>query len=256
MLLECFPPREIRNVRAMEEKRLLKERLSFEEAEEEKDALRNALEELENGYDDWAEECQVIAPCTHNGQCPMSRHQKNHVKTNARFGKYEMASDTDSSDEMESLSANRTDDYSNTNSMDENDDENDHGTEDEEERLMQELVDQGYDREELEEMMRLMGSLEEDDDEDEDASDSDDEFSEEDNDNEGNDFFEVDAKTRSSSTMAQTDVFESSFCSFVHNFPGGTSRKKGEKFSYLVVQKRTPSYYLKESLGPKHEGDM
>ncbi|KAL7519370.1 hypothetical protein ACHAWX_004137 [Stephanocyclus meneghinianus] len=252
MLLECFPPREIRNVRAMEEKRLLTDRLNLEEGEEEKNALRKALEELENGYNDWAEECQVIAPCTHNGQCPMSRHQKNHVKTNTRFGKYEMASDTDTSDEMESLSANGTDDYSDTNHMD----ENEHGTEEEEERLMKELVDQGYDREELEEMMRLMGSLEEDDDEDEDASDSDDEFSEDDNDNEGDDFLGVDVKTRSSSTMARTDVFESSFCSFVHTFPGGTSRQKGEKFSYLVVQKRTPSYYSKEALLPKHKGNM
>ena len=33
-------------------------------------------------------------------------------------------------------------------------------------------------------------------------------------------------------------MFDSAFCSFVHNFPGGTSRRKGEKFSYLVVQKR------------------
>ena len=46
--------------------------------------------------------------------------------------------------------------------------------------------------------------------------------------------------------MAKTDVFGSSFCSFVHTFPGGTTRRKGEKFAYLVVQKRVP--VLDESL--------
>ncbi|KAL3793208.1 hypothetical protein HJC23_000750 [Cyclotella cryptica] len=256
MLLECFPPREIRNVRTMEEKRSLKERLDGEESEEERDALRIALEELENGHDDWAEECQVLAPCTHNGICPMSRHQKNHVKTNTRFGKYEMASDTDNSAEMTSPAGRGTDDYTDTNNMDESDDENDHGTEEEEERLMQELVDQGYDREELEEMMRMMASFEEEeDDEEDDASDSDDEFSADYDNNEGDDFFEVDVKARSPSTTAQTDVFGSSFCSFVHNFPGGTTRKKGEKFSYLVVQKRTPSNYLNRKSVVKGEGD-
>jgi hypothetical protein len=40
--------------------------------------------------------------------------------------------------------------------------------------------------------------------------------------------------------MAKTDVFGSSFCSFVHNIPGGMTRRKGEKFTYLVVQKRIP----------------
>ena len=36
----------------------------------------------------------------------------------------------------------------------------------------------------------------------------------------------------------ETDVFNSAFCSFVHSLPGGNKVKKGEKLSYLVVQKR------------------
>ena len=47
--------------------------------------------------------------------------------------------------------------------------------------------------------------------------------------------------SKKSSIMAKTDVFGASFCSFVHNFPGGTTRKRGEKFTYLVVQKRVPN---------------
>ena len=39
-------------------------------------------------------------------------------------------------------------------------------------------------------------------------------------------------------TMAETDVFKSSFCSFVHTMPGADHRSKGEKLSYLVAQKR------------------
>ena len=29
---------------------------------------------------EWAERCHIIAPCTHNGSCPMERHKKNFVK--------------------------------------------------------------------------------------------------------------------------------------------------------------------------------
>ena len=36
----------------------------------------------------------------------------------------------------------------------------------------------------------------------------------------------------------ETDVFDSAFCSFVHSLPGGNRLKRGEKISYLVVQKR------------------
>jgi hypothetical protein len=37
--------------------------------------------------------------------------------------------------------------------------------------------------------------------------------------------------------MSETEAFNSSFCSFVHYVPGDTT-KKGEKFSYLVAQKK------------------
>lgn len=39
-------------------------------------------------------------------------------------------------------------------------------------------------------------------------------------------------------TMAETDAFRSSFCSFVHTMPGADHRSKGEKLSFLVAQKR------------------
>ena len=35
----------------------------------------------------------------------------------------------------------------------------------------------------------------------------------------------------------ETDVFDSAFCSFVHFMQRGSRRKKGEKCSYLVLQK-------------------
>jgi hypothetical protein len=55
---------------------------------------------------------------------------------------------------------------------------------------------------------------------------------------------EPSSKRKKTSTMAKTDVFGTSFCSFVHTFPGGTTRRKGEKFTYLVVQKRIPDESL------------
>jgi hypothetical protein len=39
-------------------------------------------------------------------------------------------------------------------------------------------------------------------------------------------------------TMAETNAFRSSFCSFVHTMPGADHRSKGEKLSFLVAQKR------------------
>lgn len=96
------------------------------------------------------EECHVIAPCTHNGSCPMIRHQKNFFRY-----KHVDENDEDSGDE------------------DEQDDEH---------------IEDG------ETLIKSFGS--------------------------------------------ETDVFDTAFCSFVHVLPGGTQRKQGEKFAYLVVQKR------------------
>lgn len=67
--------------------------------------------------------------------------------------------------------------------------------------------------------------------------DEDDEFYEEDDsdDDEETEEEEIDSPKV---TMAETDVFRSSFCSFVHTMPGANHRSKGEKLSYLVAQKR------------------
>lgn len=48
------------------------------------------------------------------------------------------------------------------------------------------------------------------------------------------DFIEM---TTNPGNLSEFDSFNSSFCSFVQTFPGSDSRK-GEKFSYLVAQKR------------------
>lgn len=68
-----------------------------------------------------------------------------------------------------------------------------------------------------------------DDDEDEDYD------NEEDSDYDTEEDDELDA---SKITMAETNVFKSAFCSFVHTMPGANHRSKGEKLSYLVAQKR------------------
>jgi len=110
---------------------------------------------------DGDEECHVIAPCTHNGTCPMVRHQKFFFRNK----------------------------------------EDEKGSDEEE----------GSDENEIEEM---------DDDEIDVANDGE---------NDGE---------KHKSFASETDVFDSAFCSFVHGMPGSTHRKQGEKFSYLVVQKR------------------
>jgi hypothetical protein len=48
----------------------------------------------------------------------------------------------------------------------------------------------------------------------------------------------VDQNLENSHGVKETDVFNSAFCSFVHSLPGGNKVKRGEKISYLVVQKR------------------
>jgi ribosomal protein RSM22 (predicted rRNA methylase) len=239
MLLECCPPREIRHLRYTEERRQLTEKLDNEEDEAEREAIQSALEELKLARDEWEEECQVIAPCTHNGLCPMSRHQKNHVKKNSRFAKYEMASENEDANESTDTGESSVAYDIVGSDVDFGDGENQMTEEDEEEKLMQELIEQGYDKDQLEEMMQLMESLQDDNA----LDDSDNELEEEEEDYE--DFLEMglddDTKSRVTSPMTETDAFNTAFCSFVHNFPGGTTRKKGEKFSYLVVQKQTPS---------------
>ena len=72
--------------------------------------------------------------------------------------------------------------------------------------------------------------------EDTDDEDDDEDYYEE----EDSDYYteEDDELDTSKITMAETGVFKSSFCSFVHTMPGANHRSKGEKLSYLVAQKR------------------
>jgi ribosomal protein RSM22 (predicted rRNA methylase) len=115
---------------------------------------------------EWDERCHIIAPCTHNGQCPMERHKKNFVKR----GK--LAYD-----------------------------------------LPQE--EREDDNEEVSEFAGNMSDFEDDE--------------------SGEDFIDLSSHH---GLMSETDAFNSSFCSFVQSLPGKDARKKGEKFSYLVAQKR------------------
>mmetsp|Transcript_18511 Transcript_18511/g.38491 ORF Transcript_18511/g.38491 Transcript_18511/m.38491 type:complete len:1064 (+) Transcript_18511:146-3337(+) len=204
MLLECCPPKEIRKPRTDD----------------------NVLERNHGDIEpkEWHEECHVIAPCTHNGTCPMSRHQKNHVKKNSRFGKYE-----DSYAASNDMDANKSDkeltlEYQVEDKISEDD-------------MLKELLENAeyLTDAELEEVMKAMEKMEEEQDAyEEDDDDNSEEFSYDSED-------DVDGFTHISTTlnMKETNVFDSAFCSFVHNFPGGLKGKRGEKFSYLVLQKRT-----------------
>eukprot|EP01082_Thalassiosira_pseudonana_P003620 g2546.t1 g2546 contig12:329845-332508(+) len=223
MLLECSPPKEIRERRKREEKKILMDQIAkLDEDDAAIDILTASLEELEIGNNVVQDECHVIAPCTHNGSCPMSRHEKNHVKKNTRFGKYKSSAEDEDNDST-------------------NQDDAAVDTSDEEEALMKELLKEDITQADLEEMLKLMESgMDEDDEGEDDDWGSDEQDTDDDVDFDA--YYEVKDAAKSSksvsSTMEETDVFDSAFCSFVHNFPGGTSRRKGEKFSYLVVQKR------------------
>jgi ribosomal protein RSM22 (predicted rRNA methylase) len=117
---------------------------------------------------EWEERCHIIAPCTHNGPCPMVRHKKDFVK------KQKLAYD-----------------------------------------LPQELEPT--------------------------KTSSPDAIVEVDGVRPGKDYFEEDAEfiemSSNPGNMSEFDAFNSSFCSFVQTIPGSDSRK-GEKFSYLVAQKK------------------
>jgi len=224
MLLECCPPPE------MKERR--KQALQHLSADE---------EEMFAADDDWQEECHVIAPCTHNDICPMTRHQSNHIKRNTRFGKYENATPSGEEEDSDKISAQHL-------LGDESSDGDLAGLgegQSEEEVALRELLGDGTDisEEDLQSMLDILEGI----DEEVDLSVEDDEDIEEDELDDVGDFYDIDSDPSSASTTAQTNVFDSSFCSFVHNFPGGTSRKKGEKFSYLVVQKRISDSSIDEA---------
>jgi len=155
-------------------------------------AVRNMLLDCCPPHDpefEWEDRCHIIAPCTHNGSCPMERHKKNFFGKKKPIGKL------------------------------------------------------GHD---------LPQELEEEDE----AGDSDDE--EVYDDEELDDRDHVDLEFHDSLKMSETEAFNSSFCSFVHSM-AGDSRRKGEKFSYLVAQKqrfRSPALDAHgEFVDPLTEGD-
>ena len=139
---------------------------------------------------EWEDRCHIIAPCTHNGSCPMERHKKNFFSGKKPIGK--LGHDLPQVPEHE-------------------------GSDD-------------FDR------------------------DGDEEIEEFDIDEEDH----VDLEFHDSLKMSETEAFNSSFCSFVHSM-AGDSRRKGEKFSYLVAQKqrfRSPTLDANgEGLEPSTEGD-
>jgi len=156
---------------------------------------------------DGDEECHIIAPCTHAHTCPMERHQKDHL---ARKRGWSEAEGDDSVYEMV-------------------DEELDH--------------DVNLDSEENEDSFEqpLDVSQSHPDWDDDDENDMDRQYDDDvdyivgEAEVSTNGALDVDAPKTSA---AETDMFERAFCSFVHALPGGDNRSRGEKFSYLVVQKR------------------
>lgn len=155
------------------------------------------------------EECHVIAPCTHNGTCPMVRHQQHFFRNMM--------------DQENKINGNETESmFMDDDEFSNEDDHDDDG----------ELLEQGIDDDDELDLF---------DDMDDDKLDliDDDEF-------QGKNDEDIDAQgdepNLRQSLASETDVFNTAFCSFVHGMPGKSSfHKQGEKFSYLVVQKRIPS---------------
>jgi ribosomal protein RSM22 (predicted rRNA methylase) len=172
MLLDCCPPSE--NVHKDKE-------------DDKEDADDNALLS--------EEECHVIAPCTHNGTCPMVRHQRNFKKRNSEGHDVE-EEEGDDDDDLLSMDQEEWD-----NNDDDDDEEDDDGEEDE-----------------SVEFNNVWEKKNE-------------------HDTHANETTSTSATT-SSDTTPQAHAFETAFCSFVHAMPGKEQGNQGEKFSYLVVQKR------------------
>ena len=144
-------------------------------------AVRNMLLDCCPPHDpefEWEDRCHIIAPCTHNGSCPMERHKKNFFSRSKPIGK--LGHDLPQELGNEEGDGGDSDDE-HTNDADHSQNNSNRAFDD-------------YDRDHVE----LLAS---------------------------------------GHKMSETDAFNSSFCSFVHSLPGD-SRKKGEKFSYLVAQKQ------------------
>jgi len=264
-LLECCPPREIREKRRKARvARAADVVLSSMHGDKEDGGMSEEME-LEGEDDDaWPEECRVIAPCTHNGTCPMSRHRHNHIKRNKRFGKYEATAEPQKED-SKTAGGIEKDSKHNQDGEEEDEENKEEGEEeeggyvsswgkmdeDEREELKAMLGVEGVSDEDMEEMLKMA----DEEDEDEEADEAEEEEAEYDDDGDDvdhdehrddNAFYNISKKKNESSksaNAAQTDVFDTSFCSFVQNFPGDTKKKRGEKFSYLVLQKRIVDDY-------------
>lgn len=147
------------------------------------------------------ETCHVIAPCTHNGDCPMVRHQRNFLKYRKEEAKKKQEEEDDDDD-----------------------------TEDDEDEFDEDEWDMDTDEEIDLNAMNFDGKK-----------------------------LESTAKKSKLGTIdaSETDAFDSAFCSFVHGFGG---RKNGEKFAYLVVQKRLHGDAINEtaekSTNPFHETNV
>ena len=149
-------------------------------------AVRNMLLDCCPPHDpefEWEDRCHIIAPCTHNGTCPMERHKKNffaHKKSIGKLG-HDLPQELQDDEQLTGKIRNAGDNDSNG-----NDDYDPHS----------------YDEK---------------------------------SDDYDQDHVEVDS--RETLKMSETEAFNSSFCSFVHSV-SGDSKRKGEKFSYLVAQKQ------------------
>jgi ribosomal protein RSM22 (predicted rRNA methylase) len=155
-------------------------------------AIRNMLLDCcppEDPDFEWEDTCHVIAPCTHNGSCPMVRHKKNFSKAGKK------------------------------------------GCDIPQEKYMQDVDDDNNN------MM----------DGDFDFTDADDEEIEWDDVSDSED--EDDNQLSAGKLYKETTAFDSSFCSFVQTMPG-SQRGKGEKLSYLVVQKRRKGEVIGTDLAP------
>lgn len=148
------------------------------------------------------EECHVIAPCTHNGTCPMIRHKRFFVKTKDNVAEDAFVSEDEGDFDEDWEGENFSD-------IDEEEVDFDDGD--------------GYGE----------GEGEEDGWEDIEELGDDEDWN-----NYMNSNLLQELPLSSKSIINDTDVFDSSFCSFIHGMPGGEHGKRGEKFSYLVVQKR------------------
>jgi ribosomal protein RSM22 (predicted rRNA methylase) len=111
---------------------------------------------------EWADRCQILAPCTHNGRCPMERHKRNFFQR-GKLG-HDLPQETEG------------------------------------------------DTAEIEPYAKIWDE------------------------NEKDDQFAIELSSKHG-LMSETEAFNSSFCSFVHYVPGD-SAERGDKFSYLVAQKK------------------